>query len=218
MTEETSMYVNIDGTFIKEERVLEMAKQAGSILFAEHYLCPLLHHALLLKKDYLAEEVNKIRRHYALPPYATPCPTPASTNNMPQLIQKKKSPDDIAKEKYKKMDVKKRIEVVRRSLVLLILNDKTLFNSKSCWIGIYLVIKDRLIKMTQKDFKAFAEKCTPQDWEKNLMIVKSTMSNVGRKISYEDRQQAYYDMESNPFEELCEKFWSVLLNEILTVE
>ena len=83
------MFVNIDGIFVKEDRVLEMAKLAGSIAYAEHYLCPLLYHALLYKKDYLAEEVNKIRKHYALPPYATSCSTPASTNNMPQLLHKK---------------------------------------------------------------------------------------------------------------------------------
>ena len=218
MTEETSMFVNIDGIFVKEDRVLEMAKLAGSIAYAEHYLCPLLYHALLYKKDYLAEEVNKIRKHYALPPYATSCSTPASTNNMPQLLHKKKSPDDIAREKFKKMDSETRIEVVKRSLVLLILNDKSLFNNKTCWIGIYLVIKDRLIVMSQKDFKVFAEKCTPSEWDEDLRIANGTMSNVGRKIGFEDRQQAYYDMESNPFDDLCEKFWSILLNEILTAE
>ena len=212
------MFVNIDGTLIKEDRVLEMAMLAGSIAYAEHYLCPLLYHALLYKKDYLAEEVNKIRKHYALPPYATSYSTPASTNNMPQLLQKKKSPDDIAREKFKKMDAETRIEVVKRSLVLLILNDESLFNNKTCWIGIYLVIKDRLIVMSQKDFKVFAENCTPSEWDKDLRIANNTMSNVGRKISFEDRKQAYYDMESNPFDDLCEKFWSVLLNEILTAE
>lgn len=218
MTEETGMYVNIDGTFIQEDRVLEMAKQAGGISLAEHYLCPLLHHALLLKKDYLAEKVNEVRRHYNLAPFETPCSTPASTNNMPQMLRRKKSSDDLARERFKRMNSEKRIEVVKRCLVLLILNDKTLFNNKSCWIGIYLVIRDRLIRMSQRDFKTFSEKCTPSDWGKKLWIGNSTMSNLGRIISFDDRQQAYYDMENNPFDELCEKFWSILLNEILTAE
>lgn len=219
MIEEERKYVYIDGTYIEENRVIEMAKMAGSLSVAEHYLCPLLYHALIHKKQYLAEKANEIRKFYNLQPYTSPYKEPTSNNNMPQLVQMKKSTDDIAREKYKKMNVNQRIEVVKRSLSLLSLNDHNLFSNKSCWIGIYLVIKSRLItKMNQQEFTSFAEMCAPSEWGKKLKIGKTTMSNMGRYISYDDRKEDYYDMEDNPFEDLCEKFWSILLIEILTEE
>ena len=68
------------------------------------------------------------------------------------------------------------------------------------------------------DFKSFANKCTPAEWEDNIRIGETTMSNIGRYISYEDRDEAYYDMKNNPFEDLGDKFWDILVHEILNTD
>lgn len=216
MSAEISDFVYCDGDYIEEESLLNRARNADTYQHAEHYLCPLLFHATIYKKDYLAEEVNKVRKHFSLPPFPSPHSNPASINNLPYYILKKKKPEDLAREKYKSFDKEKRIEIVRKCLIILTLKDKNIFHNKSCWIGIFLVIKDRLLVMSQTDFFEFAESCTPSDWDDKLRIGGTTMSNFGRYIIYEDREEAYYDMTNNPFEDLCEMFWSILRNKILT--
>ena len=80
------------------------------------------------------------------------------------------------------------------------------------------MIRDRLCMMNRKDFIEFANICTPADWDDNIRIGETTMSNIGRYISYEDRDEAYYDMKNNPFEDLCDTFWSILIHEIMTTD
>lgn len=213
---EVNDYVFFDGEYFEDMRLLEMAKHAGSYQIAEHYLCPLLFYAIKHKKYYLAEEVNNVRRFYALAPFPTINGSPASENNMPDFVSKKRTANELAREKYKKMNIEQKYEVVKKSLILIMLNNPDLFNKRSCWIGIYLVINDRLTSMSQTDFIGFATKVTPSEWPDDKRIGNSTFSNVGRYLSFEDRQEAYYDMDNNPFNDLCERFWSVLRNEILT--
>jgi len=42
-----------------------------------------------------------------------------------------------------------------------------------------------------------------------------TMSNFARCVDYEDRFEAYYDMEANPWKELCDVYWNILKGQIL---
>lgn len=215
---ETSDFVYFDGTYIEERKLVNMAKQAGCYSFAEHYVCSLLYHAVIHKKDYLAEEVNKIRKFYALPPFPSIYTIQDNSQVLPFSKQKKKDHNDLARERFHVLDEEKKIEIVRNSLILLVLKDENLFDEKKKWIGIYLVIRDRLWKMSCIDFKSFANKCTPAEWEDNIRIGETTMSNIGRYISYEDRDEAYYDMKNNPFEDLCDKFWDILAHEILNTD
>ena len=39
---------------------------------------------------------------------------------------------------------------------------------------------------------------------------------MSRYIKAEDRELAYYEMEDNPFDELCNEFWMILSEQILT--
>lgn len=215
---ETSDFVYFDGSYIEERKLVNMAIQAGSYSFAEHYVCSLLYHAVIHKKDYLAEEVNKIRKFYMLPPFPSPYATLDNSQVLPFSKQKKKDYNDLARERFHVLDEEKKIEIVRNSLILLVLKDENLFDEKKKWIGIYLVIRDRLCKMNCIDFKSFANKCTPAEWEDSIRIGETTMSNIGRYISYEDRDEAYYDMKNNPFEDLCDKFWDILVHEILNTD
>jgi hypothetical protein len=49
-----------------------------------------------------------------------------------------------------------------------------------------------------------------------LQIGERTLSNFGRCVAYEDRLEAYYDMEQNPWSELCDTYWNILMQQILT--
>ena len=49
-----------------------------------------------------------------------------------------------------------------------------------------------------------------------MTISKATLSNFAHYIDRDDRQEAYYDMENNPWEELCNVFWKITEQLILT--
>ena len=81
-----------------------------------------------------------------------------------------------------------------------------------CWGGIFFVIRDRLDEtVNQSNFYHLGKSMTPKDWPRKLSIGKNTLSNLARKINSKDRQEPYYDMMANPFEDLCDTFWNILL-------
>ena len=49
-----------DGTWIKADSLIHMAKVVGSYPIAEHYLNSLLLHAVIYKKEGIVEEVNQV--------------------------------------------------------------------------------------------------------------------------------------------------------------
>ena len=44
----------------------------------------------------------------------------------------------------------------------------------------------------------------------------STYKNFGREIDFNDKREAYYDMENCPQKELCETLWDIIKQMILT--
>jgi hypothetical protein len=56
----------------------------------------------------------------------------------------------------------------------------------------------------------------PTDWPEKLKINDSTLSTISRYIKADDRELAYYEMEDNPFNEMCNEFWNILSEQILT--
>ena len=56
----------------------------------------------------------------------------------------------------------------------------------------------------------------PSDWPEKLKITDSTLSTLSRYIKAEDREFVYYEMEENPFKDLCNEFWKKLSDIILT--
>ena len=60
------------------------------------------------------------------------------------------------------------------------------------------------------------EVMTPEDWPEALRIGEHTAKNFSRQLAAEDRMEAYYDMESNPQEKLCDKLWEIIIQAVLT--
>ena len=60
----TKDYVFLDGVWLKQEKLLEMASQAGSMVVAEHYLCAYLTNALLNGNREAIKNLNAIRKVY----------------------------------------------------------------------------------------------------------------------------------------------------------
>lgn len=217
MEENINDYVFIDGVHLRKDILITMAKKTGSVTIAEHYMGFLLHHAYMYKMDELIKEVGKIREMYQLIQLPSQKPLPGSDKYKPNFTPKNSTPEEKARAIYKKMSMDKRTKVLKESLFLLNLENDTLFNNRSCWIGLYLVVKDRLDgNITHDGFHDLAEKFTPKGWPQKKKISKHTLSNITRYIKYDDRALAYYEMEDNPWEELCGEFWKKLLDQILT--
>lgn len=194
-----------------------MAMNAGSYNVAEHYIVSILFHATIYNLPQFNEYVNDIRSHYNLDPFPTTKEI-ASINNKSSITALSKNPADKAREIYRKMTKEQRKAVLKEAMIHLKLDCMELFRNKSYWIGIYLVVKDRLDEnINQSNFYDLGVAITPDDWPQNKAIGKTTMSNLTRNIKdVKDRQEAYYDMTDNPFEELCDRFWNILLSLILT--
>lgn len=217
MEEEWLNYVEHDGRPHHINDLKDMAMNAGSYNVAEHYIVSILYHATIYHLPHFHKYVDEIRRRYNLEPFPS-SKDPASNNNMPKFAALNAKPADVARKKYRNMTKEKRVSILKDAMAKLKQDCFDLFKNKSCWIGIYLVIKDRLDEsLNQTNFYPLGESMTPEGWPNNLTIGKTTMSNLTRNIKdVKDRQEAYYDMTDNPFEDLCEKFWNILLNLILT--
>ena len=91
---------------------------------------------------------------------------------------------------------------------------KAIFWKKQHWMGVYLVLRDRLgMRCPQKRFADFAPKITPQNCQESLKIGQTTMTNFS-KIILEDKP--YFEMKHNPFEEVCKTLWDIIFKQILT--
>ena len=85
---------------------------------------------------------------------------------------------------------------------------KAIFWQKQHWMGVYLVLRDRLgMRCSQKGFADYAPKITPQNCLDNLRIGQTTMTNFS-KIVIEDKP--YFEMKHNPFEDVCKTLWDII--------
>lgn len=204
-------YVWHDGVRIREDQIVSMAKNAGSLVLAEHYMCSLLVHGVCCGRSNYLNKVNEVRAFYG-----------AATIPVPQYEDSVQLPGQeptkmMARRRYAAMNVEQRKQVLRQSLDILIGQHRLLFTSKTCWIGIYLVVIGRLDETVSKtDFTEMAPDITPDGWPEELAIGDRTLSNFARYVDAKDRLEAYYDMENNPWEALCDTFWEILEQQILT--
>ena len=91
---------------------------------------------------------------------------------------------------------------------------KAIFWQKQHWMGVYLVLRDRLgMRCPQKGFADYAPKITPENCQENLKIGQTTMTNFS-KIVVEDKP--YFEMKHNPFEEVCNTLWDIIIKQMLT--
>ena len=216
INENEVQYIWHDGTTIKLDLLVTMALKSGCMVMAEHNLLSLYRQMLI--DNGLGEYVkieNDIRSHYNAELVPTPDGVEAKTAIKQGKAEQRK--DDKAREIYQKLDYASRVAMLNESLNILMCNHAHVFTSAIDWSGIFLVVHDRLDhKVNRTSFYKLGADCTPEDWPEELRIGQNTLSNFAHYVSYEDRREAYYDMDSNPWEELCNMFWEVVRQLILT--
>lgn len=205
-------YVYLDGKWLKAEDVLLMAISSGCMAIAEHYLCAYLTNAVINGNIDAIAQLNEVRMAYNLKPIpdtenkgkgkSTPC---------------NETRADLARKKFKDLSADKKEWLLKEGMKGLQVGHRNLFKSKVDWNGIFLVVRDRLdANIRKSDFPNMARKMSPEDWPADLMIADSTMTNFAHYVDISDRQEAYYDMQNNPWKDLCYTFWDILETLILT--
>ena len=216
MNKDLKDYVYLDTMWLQEKQLLKLAMNVGSFQIAEHYLCAYLFDAVAKGRREALLEVNKVREHYGV------APIPLSDEDMQddhELRGKTRvSASDLqAKKLFLKMTNEERLEVLRLSLALLIANHH-LFIYARHWLGIFMVIRDRLVgeSLNQQTFFALANEMSPENLPKKLVYNDNTRKNFGREINDMDRGEVYFKMRHNPQKDLCDTFWEILKKTILT--
>ena len=209
-------YIWNDGATIKFDLFVNMIKQSGHMTIAEHYLLSLYRQVLI--ENGLGRYV-KIENDARSEFHALPVPMP---NDAEAIVPHKQgiaeqTKNDKARAIYQKLDYVHRVALLNEGLNILMCNHGEVFTSAIDWSGIYLVAHDRLdAKVNRTTFYKLAVDSTPEDWPDELRIGLNTLSNFAHYVSYEDRHEAYYDMDNNPWDELCEVFWNVVRQLLLT--
>ena len=206
-------YVWHDGVRISDEQLVSMARNAGSYALAEHYLCSLLAHGTMYGLTYYIEKVNEVRAQYGVMPI--PTPKQADEEGCDNNRNTRHSLEDQARMKYRAMSIEGRVALFRDCLMILRVNYPKLFRFKNQWQGVYLVVRDRLDNgLSQSDFLSFAKSAIPKDWPERLWINENVIKNFSRDMQYDDDDEAYYEMDYNPFGLLCDTFWEILKQQI----
>ena len=208
MTKNFSEYIYLDGLWLRREQLLQLAMGVGNYAQAEHYLFALLADAVVKGKREAILEVNKV--------------IPLSYDDLEddddlQGKTRLTAADEQAKKLFLKMTREEKLDVLRRSMRRL-LADYHLFNYARHWLAIFLVVRDRLVgeSLNQTSFIDLASEITPDDLPEKLRMCKNTMKNFSREIKESDRSEVYYRMKHNPQELLCDTFWSIIQETILT--
>ena len=139
---------------------------------------------------------------------------PSASTYMPSF----ESQEDRIRSFFNKQDDRTQQAWLREAMKALMgITDHTgraIFGQKQHWMGVYLVLRDRLgIRCPQKGFADYAPKITPQNCQENLKIGQTTMTNFS-KLVIEDKP--YFEMKHNPFEEVCKTLWDIIFKQILT--
>ena len=135
---------------------------------------------------------NRVRAHYNKNTVHVPESGETCRKNH---YDKEREQNESARKKYQAMSKKERKSIIEESLIILIKEHRQLFTSKNHWIGLYLVVKDRVDgSMTKLDFTNGVLGINIDSWPDDLKISERTMSNFSRCVDYEDRYEAYYDV------------------------
>ena len=161
-------------------------------------------------------EVNKVRVHYgvnAIPLSDDDFGDEEGFQDRTRLT----AADEQTKKQFLRMSREQKLDVLRRSMRRL-LADYHLFIYARHWLAIFLVVRDRLVgdSLNQTSFIDLACEITPDDLPEKLRMCKNTMKNFSREIKDSDRGVVYYRMKHNPQELLCDTFWNIIQETILT--
>lgn len=135
-------------------------------------------------------------------------PEVVTQNNLPPLsIEEcvKRWFQDLSKEEQQavmKQAMEKLLEATKEE-------GKKLFSKKQHWMGVYMVLRDRLsITIQHKDFADYANNITPESCPSALRISSSTMTNFSKTVP----DGPYFMMKQNPFEGVCSTLWAIIKN------
>ena len=205
-------YIWYDGVRIREDQLVTMAITAGSYALAEHYVCALLAHGCAHGLAYMVDKANEIREFYQVCKY--PVPSMDEDSTKPSTKYRCSIEDQIRK-KYRCMKMEEREDLLRACLGALHANYPKLFRFKNQWQAIYLVFHDRLDGgLSQTDFMGMADDATPAGWPDRLVIAESVFKNMRRDFRIDDPDEAYYEMDYNPYSDLCDTFWEIVKQQI----
>ena len=216
MTKNFSEYIFLDGMCLQEKQLLNLAMGVGNYAQAEHYLFALLADAVVKGRREAILEVNKVREHYGVKAI------PLSDDDLEddddlQGKTRLTAADEQAKKLFLKMTREERLDVLRQSMRRLIA-EYHLFNYARHWLAIFMVVRDRLVgeSLNQTNFITLASEITPEGLPLKLRFGENTRKNLGREICEKDRGEVYYKMNRNPQKQLCDTFWDIVKDTILT--
>ena len=203
---EEVQYIWHDGVRIREDQLVSMAMNAGNYALAEHYVCSLLAHGVINGLAYMIDKVNEIREHYQVRTIPVPHKDEVAGSGYNVSIEEQ------VRKKYRRMATEQRVELLRDSLGRMMANYPRLFVRKKQWQGIYLVIRDRLDgSLNRTNFVSFIDMATPEGWPERLRVSEGSIRNMSRDFQCTDFDLlTYYELDYNPYEELCETFWEVV--------
>ncbi len=199
-------YVWHDGIYINDDQLLSMALQAGSYQIAEHYLLSLLAHGLQLNIPTYIDKVNEVRTHYGVVPLSAP------KNLTTQGTTSRHTPSfEQLRHQYRSMNNEQQKQLLAEALAAFWANHSSLFRRRCHWQGLYLVMKDRLdCGLAQSDFLVMAMEATPRSWAPQLTINSHVFKNMRHVFPYDNLDRAYYELDYNPQQALCNAFWEVV--------
>ena len=209
-------YIYLDGMWLKEEQLLKLAMNVGNFALAEHYLCALLADAVIKGRREVITEVNKVREHYGVTPIPLSEDDLEDDNDLKGMTRLTAA-DEQARRRFLNMPREDRLCILRKSMDRLIA-DYHLFNYARHWLSIFMVVRDRLVgeSLNQTSFLTLANEITPEGLPLKLRFGENTRKNMGREICEVDRGEVYYRMKRNPQKQLCDTFWDIVKDTILT--
>jgi hypothetical protein len=187
-----------------------MALKAGSYAFAEHYLFALLFDAFQNGRREVLKEINEVRQHYHVDPLSLSDDFGNDGNEQDSAADKE------AVKLFSKMPHEKKIETL--TYCLLKLYDEHQFTQTRHWLAIYLVVRDRFYNgsLKQTAFLKLVSEMALGDLPEALRMDKNTTKNFGREICDDEREKAYYLIKHNSQADLCDAFWGIIKETILT--
>ncbi len=206
--EERINFVWHNGVKLEVNMLIALAKGAGDYTLAQPFLVSLLAHGLIYGYTDYIDLVNEVRAHFQL----EKIPVPKQEDTRANPVQLKRKFFDDLRKKYQKMNEDERACVLKEAISSLIECYPDLFKFKNQWQGIYLVVRDRLdLGLNTKEFLALASKAMPMSLPLKLQIHESVFKNMSRDLANVDIDYAYYEMEGNPHQALCDIFWDLLV-------
>ena len=191
-------------------QLLKMAMKAGSYAFAEHYLFALLIDAFQNGRREVLKEINEVRQLYHVEPLSLSDDFGNDGNEQDSAADKE------TVKLFSKLSHEKKIEILSYSLLKLY--DEHQFTQTRHWLAIYLVVRDRFYNgsLKQTAFRKLASDMALGDLPESLRMDKNTTKNFGREICDADREKAYYLIKHNSQADLCDAFWGIIKETILT--